>query len=597
MIKIDVAEFLKNNDKAKFKDLIQAAKPYPTYLIDSLITPKTDEDKLIITESLSSMFQVMKHDIRELYIEKLFEKLEIPQGKKALRKAIKKKICKIQKKSFKEGAILADPILIRPGIDFISAKYPVVTQDFMVITMLFDKEGNATGSIKEWVPKLITPFGLLDIPSPRTNRAREIIAIKDGKLGELALSHAISQSTTRWSKHGEYSISAYLDGNLPTISIAEVFLKIKQVLKSFWFNDLESNYDLVALYIILSYFHNLFSSIPYLLFSGIMGSGKSTILNLIAELSFNGLLVVDPSVSSIFRQVNSLQCTLVLDEQENVASAKDDNAWFPIIKSGYKKGAVVTRQSQKDINVTERFHTYGPKVIGNINGLDEVTGSRSIPISSSNMPKGAEGKLKWQDIKDCNEFQQIRDMLHCLYMQHAEAVSKVAFAPTKEELEYSKRDRELYHPIFVISNLIESSDKSIGLLSNIKGNIDQKNEQRSLNKSSNKEVVLKNALIQLIKENGDGHVIHTYDLQVYLNSFYDVNQQWDEDGWLKKTLTSLGVIRKFGKNNGGDHWRTSAKVVERDPKTFQVKFDSEHHEYMADKKLLHIKLLKERINK
>ncbi len=162
-------------------------------------------------------------------------------------------------------------------------------------------------------------------------------------------------------------------------AIRDTFYIIKDVLQKYLVMK-ENYYDICALWIIGTYFHDEFQSFPYLFFNAMKGSGKSRALKLITCLSKDGKMMASPTEAVLFRTKG----TLGIDEFEAVAN-KDKGSIRELLNASYKKGTKVFRMKKKktlegEEQVAEEFETYRPIVIANISGMDEVLGDRCIAM-------------------------------------------------------------------------------------------------------------------------------------------------------------------------------------------------------------------------
>jgi DNA primase len=152
----------------------------------------------------------------------------------------------------------------------------------------------------------------------------------------------------------------------------------------------------LSLWIYSTYFYMLFQSgFPYLLITGEKGTGKSTADFLIYLLSLNPKFALHMSESSLFRAISQQGGTFILDELENLTDKKsvDGNAFATILKGGYSNfGRIYRTNMENGIAMIEEHSAFGPKVISNINGLDDVIGDRCIFIKTARAP---ESKLKF----------------------------------------------------------------------------------------------------------------------------------------------------------------------------------------------------------
>ncbi|MEX1382632.1 hypothetical protein [Lutibacter sp.] len=159
------------------------------------------------------------------------------------------------------------------------------------------------------------------------------------------------------------------------------YLQIIEILKEY--TDLEEdNYKIIALWIIGTYFHEQFSTYPYLFLYAIKGSGKTRVLRLIAKLSNNGRVLLSPTEAVMFRIPKGE--TICIDELEGIMN-KENGGLREMLNACYKKGSTVLRMKQKKINgsteqVIDEFEPYKPICIANINGMENVLEDRCITL-------------------------------------------------------------------------------------------------------------------------------------------------------------------------------------------------------------------------
>jgi hypothetical protein len=174
----------------------------------------------------------------------------------------------------------------------------------------------------------------------------------------------------------------------------------------------EENYPLIALWIIGTYFHKSFTTFPYLFVNAMRGSGKTRLLGIIKELSWNGELLTSIREASLFRSAGNN--TICIDEFEGIM--KKENAGLrEILNASYKKGMKIKRMKKvknlegEDYQVQE-FEPYTPIVMANIWGVEEVLGDRCISIILEKSDK-KHLILKMEDFIENDKIMQIKGKL------------------------------------------------------------------------------------------------------------------------------------------------------------------------------------------
>lgn len=161
--------------------------------------------------------------------------------------------------------------------------------------------------------------------------------------------------------------------------LKEAYDNIVDLLKEYC--DLkEEYYNIVALWIIGTYFHKLFPTYPYLYLNAMRGSGKSRTMKLVTTLSYEGQMLNSLTEAVLFRTKGCLG----IDEFEGM-ERKGGEALRELLNSGYKKGTTVKRMRKKKTMegeelVVEEFDVYRPIVMANINGIENVLEDRCIPL-------------------------------------------------------------------------------------------------------------------------------------------------------------------------------------------------------------------------
>lgn len=196
--------------------------------------------------------------------------------------------------------------------------------------------------------------------------------------------------------------------------LGRVYEEILDALKNY--SDLkERDYEIIALWIIGTYFYRDFLTFPYLFLNATKGAGKSRTLRLICALAWNGQILGSITESVLFRVAGT--GTLGLDEFEGIAR-KDNSGLREILNSGYKRGMKILRMKKKKTSnseeyVTEDFEPYTPIVMANIWGMEEVLGDRCI---TSVLEKSDKSKyiLKLEDYDNDLHIKNIKSQLNFL---------------------------------------------------------------------------------------------------------------------------------------------------------------------------------------
>jgi hypothetical protein len=173
----------------------------------------------------------------------------------------------------------------------------------------------------------------------------------------------------------------WTDGEATAPEPWDIYKRIRTVYENHVeFSD-EMTYDFMTLWLLATYFFRLFDTFGYVHFGGTKESGKTQNLRILQVLSFNASLSAHMTAADLFRNIAGNPGTICIDEAENFRSERGE-ALLEILRSGYKKGIVVSRQRQMPDGrfVPDKFHVYGPKALASINPLDTVTSTRTFKV-------------------------------------------------------------------------------------------------------------------------------------------------------------------------------------------------------------------------
>lgn len=134
----------------------------------------------------------------------------------------------------------------------------------------------------------------------------------------------------------------------------------------------------IALWILHTYCFNVFYITPRLvIWSPVRGCGKTTLVDVLAELTARGMRTSSITPAALFRTVEQLRPTLLIDEADTFV--RDDDGLRGILNDGYRRGGKVVRVVG-DKHELRQFNTFGPVSIAGLGKLHDTIRSRSIVI-------------------------------------------------------------------------------------------------------------------------------------------------------------------------------------------------------------------------
>lgn len=151
----------------------------------------------------------------------------------------------------------------------------------------------------------------------------------------------------------------------------------------------------LALWAMATHCYEIFSVFPYLgISSPTKGCGKTTVLRCVQLLSHEGRLFTNPSEASLFRIIEQLGPTLLIDETEPLRGKHERSDYLnALFNSGNRRSARVPRCEAKGKTYTVvEYKVYCPKGFACIGALPETISDRAICFAMQKRKK-TDGKL------------------------------------------------------------------------------------------------------------------------------------------------------------------------------------------------------------
>ena len=119
-------------------------------------------------------------------------------------------------------------------------------------------------------------------------------------------------------------------------------------------------YDVIAHWVMATWFYEKFETFPYLMFMGPQGCGKTRALEILTALAYHAYKSSSASESALAHDIEEKHVTMLLDEAEFLFKTRQEI--FPILNSGYKKGDYYSRRDENNAK-TIYMNLFGPKAI------------------------------------------------------------------------------------------------------------------------------------------------------------------------------------------------------------------------------------------
>jgi hypothetical protein len=187
----------------------------------------------------------------------------------------------------------------------------------------------------------------------------------------------------RWTTKG---VQKFLHGQYP--NPIQTFLKITEIINRFLdfdhsLADQQSMAELLACYIMATYFLDAFNVIGFIWANGSAGSGKTNLLLIVTELAYLGQLIQAGGSFASLRDLADYGATLAFDDSENISDPKrTDPDKRTLLLAGNRKGSTVPlKEPDGPGKWKSRYvNAYCPRLFSAINIPDTVLASRTIII-------------------------------------------------------------------------------------------------------------------------------------------------------------------------------------------------------------------------
>jgi hypothetical protein len=397
--------------------------------------------------------EVFKSGNNEELINKLKIKLRTPDGSENVIDAILKEVNDIQNKSV--------------TISFTDIPKMKICQYFNVKNndaYMYFTYVKVDGDVKRKLPFLLRNDGTLIRLDLLRRKDTQCLLLVDNKyelpfeVTEAILDLRECSLTQEW-------VEKYVSGeiNREDLSPLSLVKGIECGIKKFYYINDDNAYKVLALYIYATYFYELFGQIPYLYLNGQKGSGKSILDTVIYMYAFDAKMAVDISESSLFRMVSIEGGTVILDEMENLTSRSkaQDSTMASSLKGGYSRSGLIYRYN-KEKNSVEGFNVYGPKIISNIMGIEDIIADRCIQINTYRLHVTKETKKEDPKYYLAEKLDEVRELTSRCAISALENFQELYRIYNGSLFETGNaRLSQILTPIQAVAKLIDSNERKI----------------------------------------------------------------------------------------------------------------------------------------
>ncbi|MFG6569802.1 hypothetical protein [Sulfitobacter sp. 1A13679] len=301
-------------------------------------------------------------------------------------------------------------------------------------------------------------LGMSTAPAPHWVEDEDKVIVLDDGTEVLSMPKPREFSTWTWPSIQKF-VKNTEEGKPTHRPTAEITADIVAFLRQLTWLPNDTDYELIAAYVMMSYCYNGFDAIPLLLLNGEKGSGKTSLAEGIADLSFNGRVLGGGSEKAFVRFIDQGRGLLVLDDLEAVGRRGGDDGGYgdinQVLKVSYSKTTGVKSVVEKN-GTTRTLNFYGPKVITNILGIDAVNATRMYQILCRPMPKTVqdEGRIRGRDLAIT---EPLRQELHAWGMANIAEANRIYLEKAANR---GGRAEQIAAPLETIAEMTDDEDFS-----------------------------------------------------------------------------------------------------------------------------------------
>ncbi len=183
-------------------------------------------------------------------------------------------------------------------------------------------------------------------------------------------------------------------------------------------------YTMLAGYPLVSHTYDRFMAVPYLRAIGDLDTGKTTLLDVVGHLCYRPLFASSTTASPIFRILDQVHGTLIIDEADHDPRSELWSELIRIFNAGYRVGFPVLRSERnaRDSFDAYPYNVYGPKLLASRHRFaDAALESRCFAFETEKvrLPKGWPTELTPADYA---EALSLRNQLLLWRMHHWQTI-------------------------------------------------------------------------------------------------------------------------------------------------------------------------------
>jgi hypothetical protein len=219
--------------------------------------------------------------------------------------------------------------------------------------------------------------------------------------------------------------------------------------------------EMVACYVLATWFLDAFNVVGYLWPSGERGSGKTVLLHTVAELAYLGQVILAGGTYASLRDLAEYGATLAFDDAENLSDPRrTDPNKRALLLAGNRRGSTVTIKEQGPDKVwrTRHVNAFCPRLFSAIHLPDHVLASRSIVLPLVRTPDRYRANADPLDAEAWpHDRRQLLDDLWALSLAHLSRLRRYERA-VNDQARLTGRNLEPWRAILAVALWIDDQD-------------------------------------------------------------------------------------------------------------------------------------------
>lgn len=231
---------------------------------------------------------------------------------------------------------------------------------------------------------------------------------------------------------------------------------VKYIKAQVYLSD-STDYSILALWAMATYMARIFDKCMYIWINGEMGTGKTTLMESMSTICFNGLLASNIKQAALIRSIDADGSSVFIDEKENLLSSDESDTKLAL-NSGFNRDATIIKCNKEHEPV--EYNVYSFKMIAGINKIPATLIDRSYVIKTQKKEGSFKEKLSRQ--KKYALAKRIVESLYLIGLTYAKEISEIYEKPEVINIPdvIKNRDLDKWLPLFTIAKFIDDNYNS-----------------------------------------------------------------------------------------------------------------------------------------